>query len=105
MCIRDSGYRADQVAGDSMSEVFGDDPLGDGGGLKDTSIKFDPEGIEDVSAPVSRIASLGDFTSGNVSNNNIVVNVGGALSSSDEITEAVASAVVEAQRRGIKVLI
>ena len=100
-----SGYRADQVAGDSMSEVFGDDPLGDGGGLRDTSLNFDTDGIEDVSAPVSRIASLGDFSSGNVSNNNIVVNVGGALSSSDEITEAVASAVVEAQRRGIKVLI
>lgn len=100
-----SGYRADQVAGDSMSEVFGDDPLGDGGGLRDTSLTFDTDGIEDVSAPVSRIASLGEFSAGNVSNNNIVVNVGGALSSSDEITEAVASAVVEAQRRGIKVLI
>ena len=100
-----SGYRADQVAGDSMSEVFGDDPLGDGGGLRDTSLSFDTDGIEDVSAPVSRIASLGEFSAGNVSNNNIVVNVGGALSSSDEITEAVASAVVEAQRRGIKVLI
>lgn len=99
------GFRADQVAGDSMSEVFGDDPLGDGGGLKDTSVKFDEKGLEDISKPSTRIASLGDFQAGNVNNNSIVVNVGGALSSSDEITEAVASAVVEAQRRGIKVLI
>lgn len=99
------GFRADQVAGDSMSEVFGDDPLGDGGGLKDTSVKFDEKGLEDISKPTTRIASLGDLQAGNVNNNSIVVNVGGALSSSDEITEAVASAVVEAQRRGIKVLI
>ena len=99
------GFRADQVAGDSMSEVFGDDPLGDGGGLKDTSVKFDEKGLEDISKPSTKIASLGDFQAGNVNNNSIVVNVGGALSSSDEITEAVASAVVEAQRRGIKVLI
>ena len=99
------GFRADQVAGDSMSEVFGDDPLGDGGGLKDTSLTFDTDGIEDISKPSTKIASLGDFQAGNVNNNSIVVNVGGALSSSDEITEAVASAVVEAQRRGIKVLI
>ena len=38
-------------------------------------------------------------------NNSIVVNVGGALSSSDEISTAVASAMIQAQRRGIKVLI
>lgn len=38
-------------------------------------------------------------------NNSIVVNVGGALSSSNEISDAVASAMIQAQKRGIKVLI
>ena len=38
-------------------------------------------------------------------NNSIVVNVGGALSSSNEISDAVANAMIQAQKRGIKVLI
>ncbi len=53
----------------------------------------------------SGIASVGQFMGGQTSGNNIVVNVGGALASSDEITEAVAQAVVKAQKQGIKVLI
>jgi TP901 family phage tail tape measure protein len=95
-----SGYRADMVADTS------------GGGSTGGSIGFDETGVEDVSSPLSggggpssRIASLADLQAGRVNNNNIVVNVGGALSSSDEISTAVASAMIQAQRRGIKVLI
>ena len=94
------GYRADMVA--SASSVGSSGSTG-----------FDETGVEDVSSPLksgggspsSRIASLADLQGGRVNNNNIVVNVGGALSSSDEISTAVASAMIQAQRRGIKVLI
>jgi TP901 family phage tail tape measure protein len=53
----------------------------------------------------SGIASVSDFNAGKTTGNNIVVNVGGALASSDEITEAVAEAMIRAQKQGIKVII
>ena len=63
----------------------------------------------DVSSPVgSGGGRFGTMDANGVitnTNNSIVVNVGGALSSSDEISTAVASAMIQAQRRGIKVLI
>ena len=59
-----------------------------------------------VSSPVGR--GIGTMDSSGVitnTNNSIVVNVGGALSSSNEISDAVANAMIQAQKRGIKVLI
>jgi len=74
-----------------------------------TSETFSEDGSIDpskVSSPVGRgrgtMDSSGVITN---TNNSIVVNVGGALSSSSEISDAVANAMIQAQKRGIKVLI
>jgi TP901 family phage tail tape measure protein len=74
-----------------------------------TSETFNEDGSVDpskVSSPVGR--GIGTMDSSGVitnTNNSIVVNVGGALSSSNEISDAVANAMIQAQKRGIKVLI
>tara|TARA_B100001250_G_scaffold409979_1_gene435452 strand:- start:2075 stop:4483 length:2409 start_codon:yes stop_codon:yes gene_type:complete len=74
-----------------------------------TSETFSEDGSIDpskVSSPVGR--GIGTMDSSGVitnTNNSIVVNVGGALSSSNEISDAVANAMIQAQKRGIKVLI
>ena len=82
-------------------------------GNTSTGTTYSTDGIPSDTIPASitspnRMMSLEQFNAGGAgggSTANIVVNVGGALSSSDEITEAVAEAIIKAQKQGIKVLL
>ena len=86
-------------------------------GAQSGSVKTDPLGNQaGTTAPtparntVSGIVGVDSFNQafrggGIVNNNNIVLNVGGALSTSDEISKEVANAIFKAQKMGIKTLI
>lgn len=82
-------------------------------GTTSTGTTYSTDGVPSDTVPTAitspnQIMSLDKFNAGGAvgqSSANIVVNVGGALSSSDEITEAVAEAIIKAQKQGIKVLL
>ena len=100
-----SGFKADQVAGNNKSEVFGDDPLGDGTGSK----KFPGPSTEDpavVSTPTTVTNALqntrggsGPMTVVNINANVKALGVNGK----EEVELAVANALNQAKKRGILV--
>lgn len=100
-----SGFRADQVAGNNKSEVFGDDPLGDGTGSK----KFPGPSTEDpavVSTPTTVTHALQNTRggSGPMTVININANVKAlGVNGKEEVELAVANALNQAKKRGILV--